>query len=141
MKDPTDDIMESMLMQLQGQLTYKNEPFQVFCDIPESLPRNYVFINDVVLNDDSTTDTDCMNGLIVIEVASTGYPHQTNRKAVTEIVNQVMGLLVHEDLYTTCFAITIDPYIENMRTARERTDKGLSIRRILNLRVKTQQIC
>ena len=141
MKDPTDDIMESVEIRLGGQLEYKDEPFQIFVDIPNTLPHNYVFISDVILSDDSTTDTNCMDGVIVLEVVSGGYSNVANRKAVTTIVDQIMNLLVHESIETTSFYITIEPYVENMRTMREATDNGLSLKRILSLKVKTEQIC
>ena len=141
MKDPTDNIFESVEMRLSGQLEYEDEPFQVFVDIPETLPNNYVFISDVILSDDSTTDTPCMDGVIVLEIVSGGYAHATNRKAVTNVVNQLMNLLIHESMETTNFYITIEPYVENMRTVREAMNGSISIKRLLSLKIKTEQIC
>jgi hypothetical protein len=139
MRDPTDSIMESIEYRLSGQLKYKDEPFQVFVDLPETLPFNYVFVSDVILSDDSTTDTNCMDGVTVLEVVSGSFSHATNRKAVTTIVDQIMELLVHEDLNTTGFDITVEPYIESMRTEREAMEGRLAIKRIMNIKIKTQE--
>lgn len=139
MKDPSEEISNAVSTALTGNVTYDSETVQVFEDMPEMKIYKYILIDEVFLTDDSTNDSPCLEGRITIEAGMYGWGYQTNRTAVNSVVNSILQLLVHKTLSTTTFYITIDPYLLNTTTIKERIENDTLVRRVFDLGIRTQE--
>lgn len=135
MKDPTGELLTAFSGALSG-VTYNSKEWNVYKVQPPKGKRNYIYLSDIVLNENMAKDIYIFSGVIGIQISS--IKDKNCRIAVNSLSNDILVAVTKIKLSLASHKMIISSFPNTVEISEETTDSNFIKR--LSLTFETQQI-
>ena len=134
MKDPTGELLTAFATAL-GSVAYNSKTWPVYTVQPPKGKRNYIYLSDLVLNENMAKDIYIFSGVIGIQISS--IKDKNSRVAVNSLANSILVLLTKVKLSMSSHTMIIGSFPSSVEITEETTESNYIKR--LSLTFETQQ--
>jgi hypothetical protein len=138
MTDPTQDIMSALYTVLNGNLSYNSVDYPVYT-VPPKSGFNYVLIEDIAIQDDSTKDYYDFNILVTFEVVTSDAHDAGSFVAANNISTDLTTLLVGQAFSIDNHTVEVEPFVDVIQPQLEMVDTALIVKKYIRLRFWIKQ--
>ena len=135
--DPSDEILT--LFHRRLSLTYDGKEYKVYTVVPKNVEFDYVLMAPVELVDDSTKDNFIYECTQLFDIVTFG-GERGSWKACNSLASQIMDEIQRQDITTTNFKGTVEPFLDSTNHFIEEVEGGLIMRKLIRFRYNLQQI-
>ena len=134
MKDPTGELLTAFATAL-ASVAYNSKTWPVYTVQPPKGKRNYIYLSDIVLNENMAKDIYIFSGVIGIQISS--IKDKNARVAVNSLANSILVLLTKVKLSMSSHTMIIGSFPSSVEITEETTESNYIKR--LSLTFETQQ--
>ena len=134
MKDPTGELLTAFATAL-ASVSYNGTAWHVYKVEPPRGKRNYIYLSDIILNEDMAKDLNIFSGVITIQVSS--IKDKNCRIAVNDLSNSIILALTKVSLSMTNYTMTVSSFPVNVEIGEE--DNTSNFIKRISLSFNTQE--
>jgi len=134
MKDPTGELLTAFASALSS-IAYNGATWHVYTEQPPKGQRNYIYLSDIVLNENMDKSHYIFNGIIGIQIST--IKNKYCRTIANSLSNSILVALTKVTLSMTSFTMIISSFPNSVEISEETTESNFIKR--LSLTFSTQQ--
>jgi len=134
MKDPTGELLGAFKTALAA-ISYNSKLWHCYDVEPPQGKRNYIYISDIVLNENMAKDLWIFSGVVGIQISS--IKDKNSRVALNSLASSILVALTKIKLTMSSHTMIVSSFPNSVEISEETTDSNYIKR--LSLTFETQQ--
>ena len=142
MRDPSNEIIESLKTILEGNVTYNGITFNVTEDVARDNNRPYyvISLSEFEFEHYGTDTYEASKGIFSIEILMTGQKNTGKTKMLNDVSNQVIQLVVDQNIPMVNFQTIEHPTLVNSTNYTEGNRDNIKMRKVIQFQAECREL-